>query len=142
MDICKKPIYPNPSYQNYFENILNGKLSDQVIDCEQGPVYVSKSLLAQTSNYFLQLFTDRRFDQREKFTLEFPKDLLIEYIRFKCKLKIQKTESVMDLIEFASFIQDQSFIHEIFEHVHLHAEEFTDQSLIELRKVFKTFGYY
>ena len=138
---CQTPLYPCPSTQSCFENILSGLLSDEKIECKDGEIHVSKTLLSQTSNYFMNLFTNTKFLKQEKYSLDFPKDILIEYLRFKCKLKIKKVEMITELLEFASYIQDQSFIQGIYEFVYEEAEQFTTKSLLELRKVFESFGY-
>jgi hypothetical protein len=138
---CKKPLYTSVSAEMFYDHIVNGMLSDEMIYCQDGMVNVSKALLTQTSNYFLHLFTNTKFLKQEKFTLEFPKEMLLDYLRFKCQLKIKNTESIVELIEFASFIQDQSFIQGINEHIYENAEHFSDKSLIELSKILQNFGY-
>ena len=122
--------------------ILNGKLSDDEIQCSDGIVKISKSILALHSNYFFYLFTNDSFKKQELYKIDFSKKILEYYIRYCCSSVHEPRdkfdpELTMDMIAFGDFIQDRKFLQSYYSEIYEHRDSFTNKSLLEIVKIYQ-----
>jgi hypothetical protein len=128
----------NPKTSNIAELVLSGKLSDDQIECLDGVVNVSKSILALHSNYFMCLFTNDTFKKQESYRIEFSKKILEYYIFYCCSS--QKTfdpELTIDMITFGDFVQDKKFLQSYYSEIYKNKDSFTNKSLLQIMKFYQ-----
>jgi len=134
-------IEMKPSNELY-KHILDGKLSDDEIKCQDGTVKISKSILASHSSYFLFLFTNDSFKKQESYKLDFPKKTVEYYIGYCCNIDPSfEPELTIDMIQFGDFIQDKKFLQYYYSKIYLYQEKFTTKSLLEIMKIYQTMGF-
>lgn len=121
------------------ENILNGEISDAEIECKDGKIQISKSLFCLHSDYFLSLFK-----LEKKFTYHmdlFEKEILIYYLYFCCEQAYYfDPKLVLQYIAFGEYVQDQSFIKNIYQEIYQNRSCYTNKDLIEFIKNFQKIG--
>jgi hypothetical protein len=129
-----------PFKNNVVDLILSGKLSDDEIECSDGIVKISKSLLALHSNYFLYLFTNDSFKKQESYKIDFSKKILQYYIRYCCSSLFKEKfdpELTIDMIAFGDFIQDKKFLQSYYSEIYDHRDLFTNKSLLGIIKIYQ-----
>lgn len=124
------------------ELILSGKLSDQEIECTDGKVNISRSLLSMHSDYFTFLFTNSVFAKQNTYRLEFSKDILETYIYFVCN-QIDKVsiENLMEHIQFASFVQDRNYMKQLLRSAIEHSDLMDYKTQLQLVCLYQSFGF-
>ncbi len=125
---------------NVGDLVLNGKLSDDEIECLDGIVKISKSILALHSNYFLFLFTNDVFKKQESYKINFSKKILEYYIRYCCSSLLKDKfdpELTIDMISFGDFIQDNKFLQNYYSEIYENRDSFTSKSLLGIIKLYK-----
>lgn len=123
--------------------ILSGKLADQKIICNDGPVNISRAFLSLQSEYFCYLFTNLGFGVQNSFQLDFGKKQLENYIYFLCSQyeKININQTVMQDIMFGSFVQDKKYL--LYMH-HIIVDSSIDMDLkdqLEIVSAYQSFGF-
>jgi len=128
--------------------ILSGKLSDEKINCLDGIVNVSRSLLSISSDYFCYLFVNTNFSAQKEFKLDYPKIFLENYVYYSSgqhsEIKIG-ADIIWETIQFASFIQDKNYMAYLY---NLMNEDFGEGNLedknkihLQLMKLYTTLGF-
>jgi hypothetical protein len=128
--------------------VLSGKLSDEKIQCLDGIVNVSRSLLSISSDYFCYLFVNTNFSAQKEFKLEYPKMFLENYVYYSSgqhsSIKISP-EIIWETIQFASFIQDKNYMAYLYNVMNDDLFEiFKDDKNkihLQLMKLYTTFGF-
>jgi hypothetical protein len=123
--------------------ILSGKLSDQKIECIDGPVNISRAFLSLQSEYFCYLFTNAGFTKQNSFQLDFEKKQLENYIYFLCGQyeKVNITQSLIQDIMFGSFVQDKKYLIYLY---HIIVDSSVDMDLkdqLEIVSAYQSFGF-
>ena len=122
-------------------SILSGELADVEIECLDGKVLMSKSILSLYSEYFLLLFTNSL--SKEKFyKLEFTKNILIYYLYYCLQAPIEfDIHYTKEYIEFGDFIQDKYFLQYIYSKIYLNREVYCNTSLLEIMNIYEKLGF-
>jgi hypothetical protein len=127
--------------------VLSGKLSDEKIKCQDGPVNISRSMLSLSSDYFCYLFVNTHFASNQEFTLDYPKIFLENYVYYTSgqhsSIKIAP-EIIWEMIHFASYIQDKNFmayLYNLFNQVLEESLEDKNKIHLQLMKLYTTFGF-
>jgi hypothetical protein len=136
-NLSQKPIFTEIG-----NLILQGKLSDDEIECQDGVVKISKSILSSHSSYFLYLFTNDTFKKQESYKLDFTKKVLEYYILYCCKTNREFDINIVhDMIHFADYIQDRKFLESYYSEIYKHRDTFSSKSLIEIMKIYRDLGF-
>jgi hypothetical protein len=122
-------------------SILDGRLSDDQIECLDGTIKISKAILANHSSYFLYLFTNDKFKKEESFRIDFSKKVLEYYLLYCCHENVPfDIALVMEMIEFGDFIQDKGFLEYFYHQIYENRKLFTNHSIIRIIKTYQELG--